>query len=82
MSDADFNPDDIADLEERFAKITKESSDGFFIEMFITKESARTMIKTWLEAIMGVPTAVKECLTNYGYIVDELILALEEDERP
>lgn len=82
MSDADFDPDDIAELDELFTKITRESTDGFYIEMFISKLSARTMIKTWLEAILGAPAAVKECLTNYGYIVDELIKALEEDEQP
>lgn len=80
MSDADFDPDDIADLDARFAKINKESHDGFYVEMFVTRENARAMIRAWLEAILGNELAREESLKNYGYLIEELMKAMEEDD--
>lgn len=79
MSDADFNPDDIADLDAQFAKITKEHHDGFYIEMFISRSRAREMVKIWLEALLGVEQARMDCLRNYGYIIEEIMSAMDDD---
>lgn len=76
MSD-EFNPEDMDDLAERFARIEREEHSGYRMEFILTKETAQQMIKEWNQAKKGSITASNACWDRYAYIMGEIILATE-----
>lgn len=81
MSDNDFNPDDINELEERFGRIVSDSENGYVMELLVSRDSAKGLLKCWIAACLGDQSAMKESMAEYGRIMQELKEALKEDER-
>jgi hypothetical protein len=79
MSDFDFDPDDVSEIEKIFAKIEKDNDYGYVVELHITRLAAQEMVDEWLEAIMGHPPAIRNCMTNYSFIVQEVMNELKTD---
>jgi hypothetical protein len=75
-----FDPSDIADLETKFARIKKDSSVGYTVEFIMTKLAAREMVSTWLSALLGDRDATRICMSNYSYLVEEIMNVLQEDD--
>jgi len=80
VSDDGFDPNDLSDLESAFTRITHDSSVGYTIEFIMTKLAARDMVETWLNALMGDRDAIRTCMANYSYIVEEVMHALQQDD--
>jgi hypothetical protein len=75
-----FDPNDIADLETKFARIKKDSAVGYTVEFIMTKLAAQEMVSTWLSALLGDRDAVRICMSNYSYLVEEIMNVLQEDD--
>lgn len=78
--DMGFDPQDLEDLETKFTRITKDSTVGYTVEFIMTRLAAKDMVETWLNAMMGDRDAIRTCMQNYSYIVEEIITALQMDE--
>lgn len=80
MSDEGFDPKDLEDLETKFTRITKDSAVGYTVEFIMTRLAAKDMVETWLNAMMGDREAIRTCMQNYSYIVEEVMNALQMDD--
>lgn len=78
--DLGFDPKDLQDIEQKFARIKKDATTGYSVEFIMTKLAARDMIETWIEALMGSRSAIRTCMGNYSYIMEEIMEALKIDE--
>jgi hypothetical protein len=77
MSDLEgFDPDDMNELEWAFSEIIADNEDGFVIEFWISKLSAKELVDLWDRALKGNRTARKLSLEEYGKIMGELRRAL------
>lgn len=77
----DFDPDDIADLEETLNAVIRDSEEGYAMELMFSRADGREMVKAWVKAMMGDPLALIECFRNYSLIMEEVRTALAEDDR-
>lgn len=73
----EFNPEDMDDMSERFARIEREEHSGYRMEFILSKETAELMIKEWNQAKKGSITASTACWDRYAYIMEEIIVAVE-----
>ncbi len=80
MNEDGFDPKDLEDLETKFTRITKDSAVGYTVEFIMTRLAAKDMVETWLNAMMGDRDAIRTCMQNYSYIVEEIMNALQMDE--
>jgi hypothetical protein len=80
MNEDGFDPKDLEDLETKFTRITKDSAVGYTVEFIMTRLAAKDMVETWLNAMMGDRDAIRTCMENYSYIVEEVMNALQMDE--
>lgn len=81
MSDDNFNPDDIEELNKTFEQIIKDTENGYLVELYISKLAAREMIDEWLQAMLGVRESIGKCVQNYGYIVNCIIEEVKKDDN-
>jgi len=81
MSNDDFNPDDVAEIENTLEAIVKDSEEGYMMELVFSRADAREMIETWVKAMLGDVYAMADCFRNYSLIMQEVKEALEMDER-
>lgn len=79
MSDGDFNPDDMREMNKKFEQIIRDSDRGYCVELHLTVLAARDMVKEWVQAIMGDEEAIKNCASNYSYIMTQIMEALQQD---
>lgn len=80
FDDLGFDPNDLNDIEEKFARIKKDADTGYSVEFIMTRLAAREMVETWIEALLGSRSAIKTCMANYSYIMEEIMEALKIDE--
>lgn len=80
--DFDFNPDDLAELEERFEHVISDSENGYILELLISRINAKGLLKTWIEACLGDTVSMRASMYEYGKIMQELKDAMVEDDRP
>lgn len=73
MTDKGFDPEDIGELEEIFARTVRDSKQGYIVEFHITRLAANDMIKEYINALMGDREAIADCMRNYAYIVQEIM---------
>ncbi len=78
MSDADFDPDDVTELEGIFAEMIADNEDGFIMEFGISKLAAKELIMLWKEASLGIKSAQVASWVEYSKIINELRKALGE----
>lgn len=76
----DFDPDDITELEGIFAQMIEDNETGFVMEFIISKLAAKELVESWTRASMGDPIALAVNLHEYGKIIAELIIALQESD--
>lgn len=81
MSNEDFDPNDIAELEHKFNSVVSDSEEGYAMELMFSRADAREMLATWVQAMLGDPYAMADCFRNYSLIMQEVKVALEMDER-
>ena len=81
MSNDDFNPDDIEEIENAFKSVIRDSEEGYAMELMFSRADGQEMIRTWIKALMGDPLAVIDCFRNFSLIMEEVKIALELDER-
>lgn len=80
MSDSDFNPDDMRELDKKFHQIIRDSDRGYCIEIHVTALAAQDMVKEWIQSILGDDEATKICLDNYSYIMTCIMDELKKDD--
>ena len=80
--DFDFNPDDLAELEERFEHVISDSENGYILELLISRANAKGLLKTWIEACLGDTVSMRAAMYEYGRIMQELKDAMVDDDRP
>ena len=76
-----FNPDDLAELEARFARVTSDENEGYSVELIMTRAMARDMLENWFAALMGVPEAVAQVFADYAHIMQNVMQAVQADDR-
>lgn len=76
-----FNPDDLAELEARFARVTSDEEEGYSVELIMSRAMARDMLENWFSALMGVPEAISRVFVEYAHIMSNIMLAVQEDDR-
>lgn len=79
--DFDFNPDDLAELEERFEHVISDSENGYILELLISRANAKGLLKTWIEACLGDTVSMRASMHEYGRIMQELKDAMVDDDR-
>ena len=77
MSEQDFDPDDMSELEGIFAQIIADNEDGFIIEFGISVLSAKELVNLWQKANLWSRSAQKSSWMEYSKIMAELKKALE-----
>jgi hypothetical protein len=82
--DFDFgiNPDDFAELEERFDHVISDSENGYILELLISRINAKGLLKTWIQACLGDTVSMRAAMHEYGRIMQELKDAMADDDRP
>jgi hypothetical protein len=82
--DFDFgiNPDDFAELEERFDHVISDSENGYILELLISRINAKGLLKTWIQACLGDTDSMRAAMHEYGRIMQELKDAMADDDRP
>lgn len=80
MSDSDFNPDDMRELDKKFHQIIRDSDRGYCIEIHVTALAAQDMVKEWIKSILGDEKATQNCMQNYSYIMTEMVEELKKDD--
>lgn len=80
MSEQDFDPDDMSELEGIFAQIIADNEDGFIVEFGISVLSAKELINLWNKANLGSRAAQKASWMEYSKIMGELKKALESKD--
>lgn len=81
MSDENFNPADMEELNKKFDQIIRDTENGYIVEFHITRLAAREMAEEWLEAVLGVEESAKACMQNYGYIVTCIMDEMKKDDQ-
>ena len=81
MSDSDFDPDDIYELEGIFGQIVEDNETGYLMEFSISKLAAKELLDIWNNAMFGDPTSIRICLDEYGKIMTELEEAIITSEE-
>lgn len=79
MSEQDFDPDDMTELEGIFAQMIADNEEGYVMEFIISKLAAKELLAMWDNAMFGDPTSIQYCLLEYGKIMNELQTHLEMD---
>ena len=77
----DFNPDDMDEMSEKFARLMFDSDKGYTLEFSISRLQAKDLMQMWTKACLGSPESIADCLIEYGKIMLELQYALTNDER-
>jgi hypothetical protein len=81
MSNEEFNPDDIAEIESSLEAVVRDSAEGYMMELIFSRADAREMMATWVQALLGDPFAMADCFRNYSLIMEEVKEALAADDR-
>lgn len=76
-----FDPEDLEELNNLFARVTRDADQGYTMEFSISRLQARELLGMWIRAQFGDPMAMWNCLGEYGKIMDELKNALDNDDR-
>lgn len=79
MSDENFNPDDMEDMDKRFDQIIRDTENGYCVEFHLTRLAARDMVKEWMQALLGDQEAAKGCMQTYSYIASCIMEELQKD---
>lgn len=79
MSEEEFNPSDVNEIDSRFEQIIRDTENGYCVEFHITRLAARDMVKEWMEALLGDTDSAKACMQNYSYIVTCIMEELQRD---
>lgn len=80
MSDSDFDPSDMAEMDRKFHQIIRDSDRGYCVELHLTVLAARDMVKEWIQHLMGDEEATSNCLSNYAYIMTKIMETLQQDD--
>lgn len=88
MDENEFDPYDMAELEDMFDRILREqqrlkgkpSVDGYSLEFSISMEAAREMLRVWLRACLGDDESRELCFRQYSEIMKQLHQMVSEDE--
>ena len=79
MSDENFNPSDMDELNKKFDQIIRDTENGYCVEFHLTRLAARDMVKEWMQALLGDKEAYKGCMDNYDYIMSCIMEELQKD---
>ena len=77
-----FDPNDMAELEERFDHVVSDSENGYILELLISRINAKGLLKTWIQACLGDTVSMRAAMYEYGRIMQELKDAMADDDRP
>jgi hypothetical protein len=80
VSEADFNPDDMTELEGIFAEMIADNEDGFIMEFGISRLNAKELIDEWYNAEQGDPEGMYHSWKEYTKIIKKLQAALGMDD--
>ena len=81
MSDDNFDPYDMEELNKKFDQIIRDTENGYVIEFHMSRLAAREMVEEWVQAILGVPESTRRCMENYSYIVTCIMDELKKDDQ-
>ncbi|CAB4151128.1 hypothetical protein UFOVP582_2 [uncultured Caudovirales phage] len=79
MTNDDFDPDDISEIEDIFTQIISDNEDGFVMEFGISVLAAKELIDLWTKANNGSRMARIKSWNEYSKIIRELELAVYGD---
>jgi hypothetical protein len=79
MSEFDFDPDDMSELEGIFAEMISDNEDGFLMEFGISRLAAKELVDLWYKSIGGDKEAQVASWAEYTKIIIQLKEALSED---
>lgn len=80
MSESDFDPDDMTELEGIFAEMISDNEDGFVMEFGISRLAAKELVDLWYQSVNGSKQAQAASWAEYTKIIIQLKLALGEDD--
>jgi hypothetical protein len=80
MESDNFDPDDMEEMSELFARIHNDSQRGYIMEFSISRLGARDLVKVWRRAKSGDKKAISLCFDEYNRIMSELEYALNYDD--
>jgi hypothetical protein len=78
MSDM-FDPDDLAEIESRFRRITAGESEGYEMIFYISHNDAVDLVDAYRDAVAGEPMAMARCWTEFMQIMLRLEMAMADD---
>lgn len=76
----DIHPDDLQELENAFAKVSRDEYEGYSVELMMSRAMARDMLENWFSALMGVPEAVTQAFMEYAHIMTSIMEAVQDDD--
>lgn len=81
MNEEDFKPEDMKEIEMAFAKTISNSKVGYIVEFHISRLAAEEMTAEWIQALMGDADAIRACMQNYSFIVQQIMDELKLDSE-
>jgi hypothetical protein len=79
MSEFDFDPDDMSELEGIFAEMISDNEDGFLMEFGISRLAAKELVDLWYKSVSGDKEAQVASWAEYTKIIIQLKEALSGD---
>jgi hypothetical protein len=79
MSESNFDPDDMTELEGIFAEMISDNEDGFVMEFGISRLAAKELVDLWYQSVSGDKAAQLSSWAEYTKIVMQLKLALGDE---
>jgi len=83
MTDADFDPEDMAEIEKRFREVLLnqgEQREGYELVFFITDEDAMDLLASYEDAARGNALAMAKCWREFSKIMRRLQDAVTDGE--
>jgi hypothetical protein len=77
--DNQFDPEDLEELDAIFRNIEDGEKSGYELVFFINENDANELVDWWYEAMEGDPLAASKVFTEFGKIMNHLMLAMSEN---
>jgi hypothetical protein len=77
--DNQFDPEDLEEMDAIFRNIEDGEKSGYELVFFINENDADELVSWWYEAMEGDPFAASKVFTEFGKIMNHLMLAMSEN---
>ena len=79
VSEQDFNPEDMSELQGIFAQMIYDNENGFIVEFCVSRLAAKELVEAWQDACYGDPNGLAISMHEYAKIMTIFQQHLKDD---